>query len=83
VKCRRCEEPLGDWQEEGEFCPDCEDLRCPACGNISIHVGHRIYCIYGCYLRWYKHGALIPADTGAYGAIDRSKTAPTEETIAV
>ena len=39
-----------------------EATECPACGCRSLHVGHRIYCLHGCALRWDSHGALVMLD---------------------
>lgn len=37
---------------------------CPCCGD-ELHVGHRIYCLRGCPLKWPPHGSLIE-DDGEY-----------------
>ena len=59
--CIRCGVPVGD--PEDDTCSECEDYRCPSCHELSIHVGHRIYCEYGCELKWTDWGTLITDET--------------------
>lgn len=62
--CYRCGEGLEDWREYDEACVSCDDDICPVCHDFSLHVGHRIYCLNGCRLKWYPHGTLVGSDDG-------------------